>query len=628
MQTEFNCRWGMRFFYLAMLILGTLSPTGCAKDPLEDTTLSEMPRWIYRDDKHADVALVFVHGLFGGATSTWTNEKGESLFQYIHDNPDIGPQVDIFAFGFTSNMLRDGSLDIREAAGVLDDRLRYAGVWDYDTVVFVTHSMGGLITMQELVNHPDRLEQVPLVMMYAVPQEGSQLAQIGAHFSDNPALRQLVPANGSDFLRGLDDSWGLIPRERLPHVVCAYETADTHGIKIVDRTSATRYCDGTRMAVGGTDHITIVKPTHEQHDSVVKLVIALNDYVLGTKRKPLVEAVGFTNEGEHLVYSYDLQKDNVARLVNQGPRTVRYTLGPMSNPKLIVSPTHTPRHISPGNTEELRFYLLHTGEWRPEYRLTLKAAAMPERTIVVRVSKEVINQNPTIEKLASDLEQHLEVPENIAQLKALSPDGQREWLIDAAQKSLQSQHPELSNQKGLSALITADALSATGFSELAAATLLKATDETATWGEVKKIPSAEPLISAIEKQTGVKLPGTWAHATDYGDVKISSYRPSHINLDTWSRLATKLQEVPALKPAGLSLKGDVFRERGMIEDAKIAYRDAHRISASPELEFKLRDIQHMQQTFGPNIQYNANKDMLNQKKDTLPLQRPDSEAEG
>ena len=68
------------------------------------------------------VAVVFVHGLFGDTLGTWTHANGGTFFKYLKASPQVGAQVDVFAFGFTSKMLGSGSLDIREAANKLHEK--------------------------------------------------------------------------------------------------------------------------------------------------------------------------------------------------------------------------------------------------------------------------------------------------------------------------------------------------------------------------------------------------------------------------------------------------------------------------------------------------------------------------
>jgi len=63
--------------------------TDPAASPAANTT---DPQWIHRHDPHADVAVVFVHGIFGDTVRTWTADGRPSMFDLLHDNPAIGLQ--------------------------------------------------------------------------------------------------------------------------------------------------------------------------------------------------------------------------------------------------------------------------------------------------------------------------------------------------------------------------------------------------------------------------------------------------------------------------------------------------------------------------------------------------------
>jgi hypothetical protein len=90
------------------------------------------PHWVYPRNPQNKVAVVFIHGLFGDTNGTWTNKNGKTFFELLKENPDVGPNVDIYAFGFTSEMIGAGSLDIAEAAAKLNEFLDFHRVSSYD----------------------------------------------------------------------------------------------------------------------------------------------------------------------------------------------------------------------------------------------------------------------------------------------------------------------------------------------------------------------------------------------------------------------------------------------------------------------------------------------------------------
>src|SRR5258708_32869503 len=68
------------------------------------------PQWVIQSQPHRDVAIVFVHGIFGDTLSTWSLGPGKPAFWSLMESiPDVGPKLDMYAFGFTSQMLAAGS---------------------------------------------------------------------------------------------------------------------------------------------------------------------------------------------------------------------------------------------------------------------------------------------------------------------------------------------------------------------------------------------------------------------------------------------------------------------------------------------------------------------------------------
>lgn len=235
------------------------------------------PQWVTQRTPHSEVALVFVHGLFGDTLDAWRADNGTTFFALVSQDPEIGKHVDVFAFGYPSFVFATGSFSIHEAANRLYSRLKYAGVLSYHKVVFVAHSMGGLVVLETILDHADVAQLVPLVVLYSTPQEGTDIARIADHVARNPALKSLVPINENDGLMYLANRWqSLNPR---PRVVCAYEKLDTDGLRIVQWASATRFCDGASAAIDA-NHVDIVKPRSRLSDSYVTFANAFTDLIL------------------------------------------------------------------------------------------------------------------------------------------------------------------------------------------------------------------------------------------------------------------------------------------------------------------------------------------------------------
>jgi len=332
--------------------------SGCSK--VDEARASIEPnntdsKWVIRKTPSSKVAVVFVHGIFGDTLGTWTHANGKSFLQYLEEAPKVGSQLDMFAFGFRSNMVTAGSFDIQEAANKLHESLVHHLVLDYPTVVFVAHSMGGLVVLRQLLTHQDLLEKVPLIFLYATPQEGAQITTIAKEIAKNPALEQMLPADRNAFLRHLNDQWKSLPPAR-PHISCAYEKLATFGIMVVPWSSATRFCDDAANAITDADHLNIVKPNRLTHDSLVLLINALNTHVLGKQLSAKLETPDFVPEGDHVVFNL-LEPHGDARLVNAGGAKLRFTLAEVSDSSLHLWPNDTPRDIPAKQTQNVTIAL-------------------------------------------------------------------------------------------------------------------------------------------------------------------------------------------------------------------------------------------------------------------------------
>jgi hypothetical protein len=114
-----------------------------------------------------------------------------------------------------------------DLAHFLWQQLTEEHVWsDHREVVFVCHSLGGLIVERMLIAHPDVAGQVPFLVSYGTPHEGSFLASFAALFGKDPLLTDLKYGDDNDFLRKLDTDWRNSGFQNIRRF-CAFEGLDT-----------------------------------------------------------------------------------------------------------------------------------------------------------------------------------------------------------------------------------------------------------------------------------------------------------------------------------------------------------------------------------------------------------------
>ena len=244
-------------------------------------------------------AIVFVHGIHGDPKGTWTGVNGApywpDLVKADRDFSDADVVIKEYPTPFTGNRS-----DITDISNALASRMT-AVFASHREVVFICHSLGGLIVEEMLVDHPKFASQVPFIVFYATPHAGSFVASFTSVFEGDPLLRSMSSSGDNRFLLELERQWR--DQKLSPHRFCAYEMvkmrphnlaaivvggasgAETKlldfvgGIYVVDPFSATYGCDSNATFTGiQANHIDIVKPAGYD-DSIYKL---FKQYYLST----------------------------------------------------------------------------------------------------------------------------------------------------------------------------------------------------------------------------------------------------------------------------------------------------------------------------------------------------------
>jgi len=174
---------------------------------------------------------------------------------------------------------RHGQYSTEQLSQILWQGLKKQKVWDHREVVFIAHSLGGLLTEEMLINHPADAARVRFVVSYSTPHEGSFVANLAKIYDNDPLLTDLSDSNDNSFLMNLEDSWRSTPAVSRIHRYCAYEALDTaagEGVgrylrahtRVVSYYSATYGCDvDTAPKKIVADHINIVRPADRSADA-------------------------------------------------------------------------------------------------------------------------------------------------------------------------------------------------------------------------------------------------------------------------------------------------------------------------------------------------------------------------
>ncbi|XP_065881325.1 uncharacterized protein [Euphorbia lathyris] len=246
--------------------------------------------------------VVFVHGLRGGPYKSWRLSENKvstksGLVEKIDEEAGkLGtfwpaewlsndlPQVRMFTIKYKTNLTQwsGATLPLQEVSSKLLEKLVTAGIGNRP-VVFVTHSMGGLVVKQMLhkaraENNDNLVNNTVGIVFYSCPHFGSKLAdmpwRMGLVLRPAPTIGEL--RSGSPKLVELNDFIRQLYKKRLVKVLSFCETKVTpivegYGgwalrMEIVPIESAYPGF-GELVVLESTDHINSCKPINRSDPS-------------------------------------------------------------------------------------------------------------------------------------------------------------------------------------------------------------------------------------------------------------------------------------------------------------------------------------------------------------------------
>ena len=213
--------------------------------------------------------IVFVHGLHGSHES-WRAANGAYWPDLVRTDAHFA-YSDVVVAEYPSPE-SNGKMSSVQLADILWTRLKQDHVWDHREVVFLAHSLGGILVEEMLLRHPAEAAKVRFIVSYGTPHEGSTVARIASLYDKDPLLNDLSDASDNTFLTQLEDSWRGHDSVNGIHRFCAYESEDTRPedgfarylrphTRVVSYFSATYGCDVTTPPQEiHADHIHMIKP--------------------------------------------------------------------------------------------------------------------------------------------------------------------------------------------------------------------------------------------------------------------------------------------------------------------------------------------------------------------------------
>jgi protein SERAC1 len=225
------------------------------------------------DNPESKVDVIFVHGLNGSAKATWHPENKQddnNCWPYWlgKEYPDFG----IWSFGYASDPSewRGKTMPLFDRASNLLDWLDTREIGKRP-VVFITHSMGGLVVKKMLntaqnFNKYELIEQTKGIVFLSTPHTGSHLANL----IDNIKLLTRTTISVQELrahapeLRELNEWYRQNFRAMGIDTKVYYETQPVHGVLVVDPDSANPGIEGVKPIALEENHISICRPFSEE----------------------------------------------------------------------------------------------------------------------------------------------------------------------------------------------------------------------------------------------------------------------------------------------------------------------------------------------------------------------------
>lgn len=232
----------------------------CSRTQTDDVAETASSIWVSRADAH-DTAVIFVHGILGDVRSTFTSRSGVFWPDLLKTDP-LFKDANIYTYGFDSKLWEKG-LRIKQLAAEMHVAMTAHQIVNrHRRIVFVCHSMGGLVVRAFLTTYRDELlEKLAFLYFFGTPSSGSAIATIGRHLFPNSHLAEMATDAGEAFLRDLQADWLEAGFGRTIPSYCAYENRKLNGVAlIVPWASAAGLCNQGLIAIEA-DHLGLVKPS-------------------------------------------------------------------------------------------------------------------------------------------------------------------------------------------------------------------------------------------------------------------------------------------------------------------------------------------------------------------------------
>jgi len=116
-------------------------------------------KWI--QEPESDAAVIFVHGILSSGEDAWLHKNGIYWPHLLKGHVDKKTDIDfaslgIYVFTYRSDIF-SGNYRLSDAVDALKEHMRLDGLFENRSLIFVCHSMGGIVVRRFLVTQTNGL---------------------------------------------------------------------------------------------------------------------------------------------------------------------------------------------------------------------------------------------------------------------------------------------------------------------------------------------------------------------------------------------------------------------------------------------------------------------------------------
>ncbi|WP_051955966.1 alpha/beta fold hydrolase [Beijerinckia mobilis] len=134
-------------------------------------------KWLRRPQN--SVVVIFLHGVLSSIETCWRHEGGAFWPDLVMDVPETR-QCGVYVFAYRSTIF-SGTYRLGDVVDALKEQMRLDKIFDCHSIIFVAHSMGGIVARKLIVSRTTDFQSRNIrigLFLVASPSLGSQYANV------------------------------------------------------------------------------------------------------------------------------------------------------------------------------------------------------------------------------------------------------------------------------------------------------------------------------------------------------------------------------------------------------------------------------------------------------------------